>query len=45
MVVCIAIMGPLLLIIGAAVYMRVRTKRALKKKMEELVPPEIRLER
>lgn len=45
MVVCIAIMGPLLLIIGAAVYVRVMTKRALKKKMQELVPPEIRLER
>ena len=45
MVVCIAIMGPLLLLIGAAIYMRVRTKRALKMKMQELVPPEIRLER
>ncbi len=40
--VCVAIMGPLLLIIVAAVYVRIRTKRDLKKKMQELVPPEIR---
>jgi parallel beta-helix repeat protein len=43
--VCVAILGPLLLIIGAAVYVRVRAKRALMKKMQELVPPEIRSER
>lgn len=42
--VCVAILGPLLLIIVAAVYVRVRAKRALKK-MQELVPPEIRTER
>jgi parallel beta-helix repeat protein len=43
--VCVAIMGPLLVIIVAAVYLRVKTKRALMKKMQEMVPPEIRLER
>jgi parallel beta-helix repeat protein len=43
--VCVTILGLLLIVISAAVYVRVRTKRALKKKMEELVPPEIRLDR